>query len=837
MLKHFITSRTSSVSSRILLPLVLLLITVCACDSSSRQTPRQKINFDFDWKFSKGDFPDASSVAFDDSGWQEIDVPHDWSILDTFSKDNPTGKSGGYASGGVGWYRKEFTLEGVAANSEVAIEFGGVYENSEVWINGNFLGKRPFGYISFSYDLTPHLNFKGENVLAVRVDNSKQPNARWYTGSGIYRHVWLITTNKLHVARHGVFATTSSISRDSAVIKVSTAVKNSSAELKQFILASEIYSSKNELLARVETSASLPGETKQEIIQTITLNNPELWSPDTPSLYTLKTLVNQGNRTTDELETNIGIREFSFSADSGFYLNGESMKFRGVNNHSDLGALGAAMNDRVLERRLEILKEMGCNAIRTAHNPPSEVLLDMCDRMGFMVMDEAFDEWLESWPFGGVKKPEGKAKYGYHLHFNEWAEKDLTELIERDRNHPSVILWSVGNEIPDACFEIGTERLKKLMEVVRQLDPTRPITCGITHMHLANESGFASQLDVTGYNGGGGSCFMYEKDHETYPERIFLATEVPHSFQTRGVYRTKSWYRGQNPLGGIMKVPDLTEEELFPDIPRFYSSSYDNAMVRIGARDSWRRTRDFPYMCGEFRWTGFDYLGETMFGWPAKFWNFGIIDMCGFPKDTYYFYQSQWTKEPMVHILPHWSWPGLEGKEIPVVAYSNCESVELFLNGESLGEKEMGDQMDLVWNVPYQPGVLKAQGRNGDDLVFEKEIYTAEKAAKIELLADREVIHADGVDVVHIEVNILDDQDHFVPEASNEIEFSVEGEGVVIAVDSGDPMSLESFRSNSRKAFKGKCLLIVKSTKESGNITISASSDGLEGAELTIGSE
>ncbi len=471
----------------------------------------------------------------------------------------------------------------------------------------------------------------------------------------------------------------------------------------------------------------------------------------------------------DELETNIGIRDFSFSADSGFYLNGESMKFKGVNNHSDLGALGAALNDRVLERRLEILKEMGCNAIRTAHNPPCEELLDMCDRMGFMVMDEAFDEWLESWPFGGVKKPEGKAKYGYHLHFNEWAEKDLTELIGRDRNHPSVILWSVGNEIPDACFEIGTERLKKLMEVVRKLDPTRPITCGITHMHLANESGFASQLDVTGYNGGGGSCFMYEKDHETYPDRIFIATEVPHSFQTRGVYRTKSWYRGQNPLGGIMKVPDLTEEELFPDVPRYYSSSYDNAMVRIGARDSWRRTRDFPYMCGEFRWTGFDYLGETMFGWPAKFWNFGIIDMCGFPKDTYYFYQSQWTEEPMVHILPHWNWPGMEGVKIPVVAYSNCESVELFLNGQSLGEKEMGDHMDLVWNVPYKPGVLKAQGRNGGDLVFEKEIYTAEKAAKIELLADRKVIHADGVDVVHIEVNILDDQDHFVPEASNEI--------------------------------------------------------------------
>ena len=836
MLKHFI-SKTGSFSYKQLLPFLLLFISICACDSPSESSPRQKIKFDFDWKFSKGDFPEARMTSFDDSNWQEIDVPHDWSILDSFSVENPTGKPGGYASGGVGWYRKEFALKGVAPDSKVAIEFGGVYENSEVWINGNYLGKRPFGYISFSYDLTPYLKFGGENVLAVRVDNSRQPNARWYTGSGIYRHAWLIATNKLHLARHGVYATTSSISADSAVILVRTTIENDFDKEKQFTLASELYSRQNELLARVETSASLPGDENREIVQIITVKNPELWSPDRPNLYKLRTLVQSEKKRIDEVLTNIGIREFSFSADSGFYLNGESLKFKGVNNHSDLGALGAAMNDRVLERRLEILKEMGCNAIRTAHNPPCEELLDMCDEMGFMVMDEAFDEWLESWPFGGIKKPEGKAKYGYHLHFNEWAEKDLSELIERDRNHPSVILWSVGNEIPDACFEIGTERLKILMELVRKLDPTRPITCGITHMHLANESGFASQLDVTGYNGGGGSCFMYEKDHETYPDRIFMATEVPHSFQTRGVYRTKSWYRGQNPLGGIMKVPDLTEEELFPDVPRYYSSSYDNAMVRIGARDSWRRTRDFPYMCGEFRWTGFDYLGETMFGWPAKFWNFGIIDMCGFTKDTYYFYQSQWTKEPMVHIFPHWNWQGMEGLEIPIVAYSNCESVELFLNGQSLGEKEMGDQMDLVWNVPYQPGVLKAQGRNGGAIVFEKEIYTSDKAAKIELLADRDVIQADGQDVVHLEVNVLDNNGHFVPDASNKISFEVEGDGVVIALDNGDPMSREPFLSNSRKAFKGKCLLIVKSTKESGNITVSASSDGLEGAELTIASK
>ena len=814
--------------------IISLFSASCVDNTTSGNAPRQKEKFDFDWRFSKGDFPEASEADFDDSKWQQIDVPHDWSILDTFSKDNPTGRPGGFASGGIGWYRKNFTVTKKDASTKVSIEFGGVYENSEVWINGHFLGKRPFGYISFNYDLSPYLNYDGENILAVRVDNSKQPNARWYTGSGIYRHVWLITTDKLHIARHGVYATTKSITKDAAVVELKTNIENENKGSHDFQLLSEIYNSENQFVAKVETPVTISENGKQEIIQSITVDHPELWSPDNPNLYIIKSVIKLKGDPIDELNTTIGIREFNFSADTGFSLNGVSMKFQGVNNHSDLGALGAAMNDRVLERRLEILKAMGCNAIRTAHNPPSEVLLDLCDRMGFMVMDEAFDEWLESWPFGGVKKPEGKAKYGYHLYFNEWAEKDLTELIRRDRNHPSIIIWSVGNEIPDACFEIGTERLKILMDVVRKEDPTRPITCGITHMHLANESGFASELDITGYNGGGGSCFMYEKDHETYPERIFLATEVPHSFQTRGVYRTQSWYRGQNPLGGIMKVPNLSEEEVFTDVPKYYSSSYDNAMVRIGARDSWRRTRDLPYMCGEFRWTGFDYLGETMFGWPAKIWNYGIIDMCGFPKDTYYFYQSQWTEEPMVHILPHWNWKGKEGVEIPVVAYSNCESVELFLNGKSLGEKNMDDKMDLVWQVPYKAGVMVAKGKNGGKVVSIKEISTSGSPAKIQLLADRKTISANGQDVVHLEINIQDDHNNFVPDALNRINFKVEGDATIIGVDNGDPLNEKSYNSNSLKVFNGKCLVIIKATKTKSEFTFYAGSDGLTGASVRV---
>ncbi|MDO6518705.1 glycoside hydrolase family 2 TIM barrel-domain containing protein [Zobellia uliginosa] len=804
----------------------------CANSNELAVKPREKIKFDFDWKFKKGDFPGADKAVFNDTDWETLDLPHDWSMAGPFKKDNPSGNVGAYAPGGIGWYRKKFSLDKTDADSKINIEFGGVYMNSEVWINGNYLGKRPYGYISFNYDLTPYLNFEGDNVLSVRVDNSKEPSARWFTGSGIYRHVWLVKTNALHIGRYGVYATTPEVSKEKATVEVKTIVENESNGSEKFVVVNTIYDADGKVLARHESASELSGNKEEEILQQIQLGTPVLWSPETPYLYTLRTEVKRNDEVVDQVETNLGIRSFEFTAENGFSLNGKNIKLKGVNNHSDLGALGAAINDKVLERRLKILKDMGCNAIRTAHNPPSATLLDLCDKMGFMVMDEAFDEWLESWPFGNKKK-EGKAKYGYHLYFDEWAEKDLTELIKRDRNHPSIILWSVGNEIPDACFEEGTERLKVLMDVVREHDATRPITCGITHMHLANETGFASQLDVTGYNGGGGSAFMYEKDRETYPERKFLATEVPHTFQTRGVYQSQSWYRGKNPLGGIMKVPDLSNEEVFGEVSKYYSSSYDNAMVRISARDSWRRTRDFPYMAGEFRWTGFDYLGESMFGWPAKLFNFGVIDMCGFPKDTYYFYQSQWTEAPMVHILPHWNWEGKEGVEIPVVAYSNCDSVELFLNGKSLGTKEMGDAMDLMWKVPYTPGTLMAKGIKDGKVVCEKVIVTADKPSKIELLADTDTVNANGQDVVHVEVNIRDKDNNFVPNASNEIKFTLTGEATILAVDNGDPKSEESFIGDTRKAFNGKCIIIVKTTKKQGEFTIKAESEGLQMATVS----
>ncbi len=818
----------------IFLSMLLIMAIGHSCCCGQAESPREKINFDFSWQFTKGDFPEAKAPQFDDSKWQTLDVPHDWDISGNFDKKNSSGNAAAYAEGGVGWYRKKFMLDGIDPASEVSIEFGGVYMNSEVWINGKYLGKRPYGYTSFNYDLTPYLNFEGENTIAVRVDNTNQPSTRWYTGSGIYRHVWLVVTDKLSVPRHGIYTYTEKVENNVATVKVNTTIQNKYGTDKSFELKSEIVNAKGAVVASSQKPYTLKRGSEMEYEESLTVNNPLLWSPDEPNLYTLVTTISEDGEVKDIVETTIGIRTFTFRVEDGFTLNGVNMKLMGVNNHSDLGSLGAAINSQVMERRLQILKDMGCNAIRTAHNPPSEELLDMCDKMGFMVMDEAFDEWLESWPFSGVKPPKGKARYGYHLYFDDWSKIDLAELIKRDRNHPSIVLWSVGNEIPDACFEIGAERLKVLMDVVRDLDTTRPITCGITHMHLANDSGFADVLDVVGYNGGGGSAFAYEKDHETYPDRIMVATEVPHSYQTRGVYRTKSSYRSRNALGGIMEVPDYTEEEVFTQFSKYHSSSYDNAMVRIGAIDSWKRTSEFPYMSGEFRWTGYDYLGESMHGWPAKYWNFGIIDMCGFPKDTYYFYKSQWNPEPMVHILPHWTWEGLDGVEIPVMAYTNCESVELFLNGKSLGEKPMTDALYIRWDVPYERGTLVAKGKNGGKVVSEMTIVSADKPQQIEMLADKKVMGSTTHDVVHLEVNILDKDGNFVPDAMNRVNFAIDGDATILGIDNGDPINEDSFVGNTVKAFNGKCLVIVRSNGNKGKFTVTATSDGLESAKVSV---
>ncbi len=610
------------------------------------------------------------------------------------------------------------------------VDFGGVHMASDVWINGRHLGYRPNGYVSFRYDLTPHL-VEGANVLAVRVDNSRQPASRWYTGAGVYRRVTLIVAGPVHVDHWGTYVTTPEVTDDTATLNVRTWLRSLEDDSRELVLRTTIVSPGGEAVAEDASSAVLGAGARMEFDQTLEVAAPSLWSPETPSLYRVVTRVLSGADVLDLHETRIGIRSIRFDADEGFFLNGRPLKLRGVNEHHDAGCVGAAVPEGVWARRLGILKNMGCNAIRTAHNPPAPVFLDMCDRMGFLVIDEAFDEWREP------KKP-----HGYHRYFDEWAERDLADMVRRDRNHPSIVLWSIGNEIREKGTPEGVRILRMLKGICHREDPTRPVTCGCCDMQGANESGFADELDVTGYNGGGGSVFMYEEDHSRSPARKMIATEVPHTLQTRGVYRTGTFVRvrdkdrNPHPRDVGLAVPDLAEAEVFPEYDKRYCSSYDNCYVRISARDSWRLTRDSAFLAGEFRWSGFDYLGESP-GWPAHLWNFGIVDTCGFPKDAYFFYRSQWTREPMVHLLPHWTWPGTEGVAIPVWCYTNCAGVELFLNGRSLGARTVGERMHVSWDVPYEPGELRAVGRaEGKDV--ECAIATAGEPAALGVALDRE---------------------------------------------------------------------------------------------------
>ncbi len=806
----------------------VLFLSSCCSNTANEISLLRKIKFNDDWHFSLGDHPKASLVDFDDSAWKVVKIPHDWSIEGVINKDNPSGHFGGFYPAGVGYYRKTFALDNAWKDKRVLVTFDGVMSHSDMWINGQHLGQRPNGYVGFTYDLTPYL-IDGNNVMVVRADNLAQPNSRWYTGSGIYRNVWLNVKDKLAVAENGTYVKATDVSAANANLHIETSIENTTTHDESFNLVSEIFNPQGEEVGMCMLKENIEKGKTVSVNQQVNIENPDLWSIETPVQYLLITKVMKGAELVDIYETPFGIRDMRFEVETGFWLNGENIKVKGVNNHHDGGPVGAAVPEDVLHRRLVILKEMGCNAIRTSHNPAAPEFYAMCDTMGFLVMDEVFDEWIASWPWEKYQN-QGKVKYGYHLNFEEWAEQDLKDVIKRDRNHPSVFMWSVGNEIPDQCYPEGPERLQPLMDIVHELDSTRPVTCGCCFIHLANATGFASMLDVTGYNGGGGSVF-YEKDKAVYPNRKFIATEIPHSFQTRGVYKTITEMRA--PDQGVV-VPNLTEEELFPEFSEFYSSSYDNSSVRISARDSWRRTDSLDYVAGEFRWTGYDYLGEAIKGWPSRFWNFGIIDLCGFPKDHYYYYQSKWTDKPMVHMLPHWTWPGKEGKTIPVWIYSNADEVELFFNGKSLGAKSNKDQMNLSWDVVYAPGTLKAVARTAGKVVAEEEIKTASAPAKIELVADKISFKADGESCIHLECNILDKDGNFVPNANRLLKFSTFGPAENIGVENGDPLDLNSTKINQRKTFNGKALIILQSQKEQGDIVVTVSSQGLVSSKIIL---
>jgi len=779
--------------------------------------PRTTELFTKTWHFNLGDVPDGQNPLLDDSDWRLLDLPHDWSIEGKFSKDNPAGVGGGALPGGIGWYRKTFTVPVSNKNKLAFVQFDGVYRNSEVWINGHYLGKRPYGYSSFQYELTPFLKYgKDENVLAVKVDNSRQPNSRWYSGSGIYRNVWLTTTENVFVDHWGTFVTTPEVSDKSAKVLVKTKIRNALPQDQPISLKTVLLDKNGKEVATIKSNAIVPKDFFYEIDQNLTVKNPQLWSVDIPNLYKAVSTVEHRNKVSDNYTTTFGIRTLEFDAVKGFSLNGKNMKILGVCNHHDLGCLGAAINTRALERQLEILKSMGCNGIRTSHNPPAPELLDLCDKMGFIVMDEAFDIWAKE-----------KTKYDYHLDYPEWHKRDLEDMIVRDRNHPSVFIWSIGNEVSeqwDHKDSSGSVITKELVGIIKSLDTTRPITSNCNDWSPENPLKTSGALDLIGVSYDQKEYHLFPIQ---YPGKKMIGSETTSALATRGHY--------DMPSDSIRRWPTRWDSVFTTGNPDNTVSAYDNVSAPWGGthEEVWKEIKKYDFMSGMYIWTGFDYLGEpTPCGWPSRSSYFGIIDLAGFPKDVYYMYQSEWTKKPVLHIFPHWNWK--HGQTIDVWVYTNCDSVELFMNGKSMGvRKKTPDQFHMIWRLTYEPGVVKATGWRGKKMMSD-EVKTAGAPAKIILEPDRKVISADGRDLSFVTVKILDDKGMLVPNADNLVNFRISGEGKIAGVDNGSETDLDPFKADYRKAFNGFALVVIQSTDKAGEIMVKVTSDGLKESGVTI---
>jgi beta-galactosidase len=774
---------------------------------------RTTLSFNHGWKFLKvgeenDEYENVRELDFDDSEWRSLDLPHDWAIEGPFTKE--VSFQGGYLPyPGIGWYRKVLTIPSDAEC--VQIEFEGVMRNAEVWLNGEHLGVWPYGYSSFSFDLTEHILRGQKNVIAVRVENQDE-SSRWYPGSGIYRNVWLTFTNHVHVEHWGTFITTKDFSDGNAAVNVRTQVQNQSQELQDVVLETIIYDTQGNDVAKKSDKKLIDKDSSQEFSQELKVVSPNRWDIKNPYLYKAVNIVKIDNKIADRYETKFGIRTFRLDPQKGFFLNGRHIKIKGVNLHHGLGPLGIAFYKRAAERQLEIMKDMGCNAIRTAHNPPAPEVLELCDEMGFLVIDETFDEW---------RKP--KVPNGYNKLFDDWAEKDTRALLKRDRNHPSIIFWSTGNEIPELGTFPGKKKAKMFTEICREMDPTRPVISGI-HLTIKLDQELADCFDAFGLNYWQD---RYEKIHHKFPNKPLLSTESSAVISTRGEYHFP-----------VKRIPGGYRDK------SYQISSYDIANCGFGDLPDveFKLQEEYLWLMGEFVWSGFDYHGEPdpyEDMWPAHSSYFGIVDMCGFKKDRFYLYQSQWTNEPMVHLLPHWNWQGREGEVTPVYCYTNCDSAELFLNGESLGRKfKQKGVYRLKWNnVKYEPGSIKAIAYNkvGEELCS-KEIKTAGLPNAIVLIPDRSEINADGTDLSFITAKIVDKDGNFCPGSDNKIEFKVEGHAEIAAVGNGNPISHESYQAKHRKAFNGLCLLVIRSEKKPGNITIKASSEDLMPTTITISS-
>jgi beta-galactosidase len=795
--------------------LILIAFSMLSC-SKEKQELRERLKFNDSWRFIIDDSEDFSNPDYDDLGWRELNLPHDWSIEGKFNKENPSGVGGGALPGGIGWYRKTFFIPLEDSVKRIYITFDGVYHNSEVFINGNLLGKRPNGYIGFQYDITDYLEFgEGSNVIAVRVDNSDQPNSRWYSGSGIYRNVWMEKNNPVHISLWGTHIVTGDITKEKAELVVSTIINNTTPIEKNLRLKTRILDVENNIVAESENIILAKPNDSTSVDQFFIVNSPRLWSIDNPYLYKAMNLIYSNDELIDNYTTTFGIRYFDFDSKKGFSLNGENLKILGVCNHHDLGALGAAINTRAIERQLEILKDMGCNAIRTAHNPPAPELLDLCDGMGFIVMNETFDVWAKK-----------KVDYDYSTVWDDWHERDLTDHLLRDRNHPSVIMWSIGNEILEQWDSTGTKIAAELTDIVKNYAPGIQVTSGLNDPVPSNFIIKSGKLDLIGYNY---QHLTFDSFPETFPDQKFIATETTSSLNSRGEY--------DMPSDSVRIWPVRWDIPFYDGNVNNTCSSYDNCRTPWGSthEDSWRLIKQNEFLSGFFIWTGFDYIGEpTPYQWPSRSSYFGIIDLAGFPKDAYYMYQSEWTNDPVLHIFPHWNWT--KGQQIDIWAYTNFEKVELFVNNESQGVKSKhGDQLHLQWNVIYEPGTLKAIGTNSDGSTKEVVIETAGKPAKINMVADRNQILADGSDLSFVTVTIQDMNGNLVPTADNMIHFEVDDNVTIAGVDNGNQICHESFKTNSKSAFNGKCMLIIKSKNNKRGIShIKAKSGDLQPGSLDI---
>ncbi|WP_062108879.1 Ig-like domain-containing protein [Bacillus niameyensis] len=795
------------------------------------------MKFTENWRFQRevdGSLSDAHHPEFDDSSWRVLNLPHDWSIELDFNPESLATHEGGFLDGGIGWYRKRFTVPEEMKGKRISIDFDGVYMNSTTYLNGELLGTYPFGYNAFSYDLTDKLRMDGENVIAVKVNNT-QPSSRWYSGSGIYRNVYLSAKNPIHVARYGTFVTTPNLERafedGKAYVHIATKVNNTSNDLSEIRVRSIIVNEDEEQVGTVisEPKTVKPGSLSI-IEQSTSMTNPILWDLDHPYRYKLVSEVLVDERVVDTYETRFGVRYFQFDANEGFSLNGCYMKLHGVCMHHDLGALGAATNKRAVERQMQIMKEMGVNAIRVTHNPASPELLEVCNELGLLVIEEAFDCWALS-----------KKTYDYGRFFSEWAEHDTKEMVDRGKNEPCIIMWSIGNEIYDTTSSDGVEIARNLVRWVKEIDITRPTTIGedktrgdkvnVTEINPYIEEIF-NLVDIVGFNYSENNYAGY---HELHPEWKLYGAETSSATRSRGVYT--------HPY-------DYNLSTQYDDLQQ---SSYDNDYVAWGrtAEDAWKFDRDLRHLAGQFIWTGFDYIGEpTPYynTYPAKSSYFGAVDTAGFPKDIFYYYQSQWKKAPMVHLLPHWNWS--VGETVRVLAYTNAHQVELFLNGKSLGvrsyeaketswgapyKETMDGKTYLEWAVPFEAGTLEAVAKDENGAVVARDqVVTAGEPYAVKLTADRRVICADCTDLAFITVDIIDEAGNIVPTADHLVQFSISGNGELVGVDNGNAASIERFKDNKRKAFNGKALAIVQSTKNSGELILNATSEGLVGHSIQV---